>query len=80
MTTKNGCWNCAHGGNLKILRTLLRSLELEHGIVFTHKVKSEIQKKLDIEDNRCGIDASYQAETGFICEKWKHNDCGFREY
>ena len=79
MTTKNGCWNCAHGGNLKILRTLMRSLELEPGIVFPIEINFEIRKRLDIENNRCEIDASYQAETGFMCEKWKYNDCGFRE-
>jgi len=79
MTTINGCWNCKHGGNLKILRTLLRSIKGEHGINLTNKCKKEIFDKISPWDNRCAIDDTNQAETGFICDKWEYNDCGFRE-
>jgi hypothetical protein len=79
MTTINGCWNCKHGGNLKILRTLLRSIKFEHGILLTDKCKKEINDKINPWDNRCAVDDIMQAETGFVCEKWEYNDCGFQE-
>lgn len=77
MTTIDGCWNCKHGGNLKILRTLLRSLPLK-GIYLTNKCKEEIAEKIKPDDNRCMMDIRYQAETGFICDEWEYDGRGFR--
>lgn len=76
--TVDGCWNCKHGGNLKILRTLLRSLEFEHGISLTARTKNEIAKKIQLDENRCEVDAQFQAESGFTCSKWVYDEGGFR--
>ena len=77
--TKNGCWNCAHGGNLKLLRTLVRSMYFCYGIQLTNKAKKEIQEKIKPDDNRCGIDVRNQVEPGFICEKWTYDGNGYQE-
>ena len=78
MTTKNGCWNCKHGGNLKILRTLLRSIQFTWAINLSEECKKEVAEKINPDDNRCLVDDCYQAETGFICDKWEYDEGGFR--
>ena len=78
MTTINGCWNCKHGGNLKILRTLLRSIRFTYGIDLTERCECEIREEIRPDDNRCSADSGYQAETGFICDKWEYDEGGFR--
>jgi len=80
--TVNGCWNCKHGGNLKIFRTLLASLNYSHGVKIPTKIFDKIMGLVNQKVKgtlRCSIDDRYQCETGFICNLWKYNDCGFQE-
>lgn len=80
--TINGCWNCKHGGNLKVFRTLLRSLNLEYGVKIPSKT---FDKLMELVNSRikgsvnCNTDVRYHCETGFICNRWEYNNCGFQE-
>lgn len=77
MPTVNGCWNCEHGGLLKLLRNLVRSMEFEHGIELTPACKTELTVKVLPEKNRCSLDSGLHIEPGFICGNWKYDGLGF---
>ena len=79
--TVNGCWNCLHGGNLKILCYLLKILQNSYNINLAPSVMSGLKKALYNRLGKmtsCSIDPRYHCEPGLICDCWKYNNCGFQ--